>query len=208
MITLTKEIIEKARDYIPIERKHTWCRNVAIACVKQVPVTGNGNEGAFTLPDRWEENTMARQMALASALAQNYLGIWSEEDVLQAVDYDEIMGSHLINQMERLKSDKEIRDKVFNVMYDYNELKKMLNSEIYSRLGHLNDTLSRMLVALQAQDPEKFKDMAEQAQELSLAVKEWESKKAGRIAGDMAKAKIAAKKPKKQDTDKKTETEN
>ena len=128
--------------------------------------------------------------------------------MLQAVDYDEIMGSHLINQMERLKSDKEIRDKVFNVMYDYNELKKMLNSEIYSRLGHLNDTLSRMLVALQAQDPEKFKDMAEQAQELSLAVKEWESKKAGRIAGDMAKATIAAKKPKKQDTDKKTETEN
>lgn len=189
MITLTKEIVEKANDYIPIERKHVWCRNVAAACVSKVTVTGNGAENnAFTLPDRWEENTMARQMAMASALAQNYLGIYSEEDVLQAKDYDEIMGSHLINQLERMKSDRDVRDKVFNILYDYNELKKMLNTDIYSRLGHLNDTLSRALAALQMVRPDSMQELTDQMNELSAAVKDYEKKKAGRVAGDMAKA--------------------
>lgn len=188
MITLTKEIVENANDYIPIERKHVWCRNVATACVSKVTVTGNGAENnAFTLPDRWEENTMARQMAMASALAQNYLGIYSEEDVLQAKDYDEIMGSHLINQLERMKSDRDVRDKVFNILYDYNELKKMLNTDIYSRLGHLNDTLSRAIAALQMVRPDSMQDLTDQVNELSAAVKDYEKKKAGRVAGDMAK---------------------
>ena len=199
MITLTKEIVEKANDYIPIERKHVWCRNVAAACVAKVTVTGNGaDDNAFALPDRWEENTMARQMAMASALAQNYLGIYSEEEVLQAKDYDEIMGSHLINQLERMKSDRDVRDKVFNILYDYNELKKMLNTDIYSRLGHLNDTLSRALAALQMVRPDSMQDLTDQMNELSAAVKDYEKKKTGRIAGDVAKAsrkKKAAEEP-------------
>lgn len=189
MITLTKEAIMNAVDYIPIERKHIWCRNVAAACVVKVTVTGNGaDNNLFTLPERWEENTMARQMAMASALAQNYLGIYSEEEVLQAKDYDEIMGSHLINQLERMKSDRDVRDKVFNILYDFNELKKMLNTDIYSRLGHLNDTLSRALAAMQMVRPESMQELQDQINEISTAVSDYEKKKAGRIAGDVAKA--------------------
>lgn len=187
MITLTKEIIQKANDYIPIERKHIWVRNVAAAVV--VPVTVKSGDSAVVLPDRHEENTMARTMAMASVLAQNYLGLYSEETVLQAADYDEIMSSHLVNQLERMKSDKELRDKIFNILYDYSELKKMLNTEIYSRLGHLNDTLARALVALQSVSPEGMEEAAKQAQELKAIVHEYEKKKAGRIAGDVAKAK-------------------
>lgn len=186
MITLTKEIIQKANDYIPIERKHIWVRNVAAAVV--VPVTVSGGDSSVVLPDRHEENTMARTMAMASVLAQNYLGVYSEETVLQAADYDEIMSSHLVNQLERMKSDKELRDKIFNILYDYSELKKMLNTEIYSRLGHLNDTLARALVALQSVSPEGMEEAAKQAQELKAIVHEYEKKKAGRIAGDVAKA--------------------
>lgn len=186
MITLTKEIIQKANDYIPIERKHIWVRNVAAAVV--VPVTVKSGDSAVVLPDRHEENTMARTMAMASVLAQNYLGLYSEETVLQAADYDEIMSSHLVNQLERMKSDKELRDKIFNILYDYSELKKMLNTEIYSRLGHLNDTLARALVALQSVSPEGMEEAAKQAQELKAIVHEYEKKKAGRIAGDVAKA--------------------
>ena len=186
MITLTKEIIQKANDYIPIERKHIWVRNVAAAVV--VPVTVKSGDSAVVLPDRHEENTMARTMAMASVLAQNYLGVYSEETVLQAADYDEIMSSHLVNQLERMKSDKELRDKIFNILYDYSELKKMLNTEIYSRLGHLNDTLARALVALQSVSPEGMEEAAKQAQELKAIVHEYEKKKAGRIAGDVAKA--------------------
>ena len=189
MITLTKtDIIEKAKTYIPLERKHIWARNVAAACTRNVVVTGNDNGSVIAVPDRCEENSMARTMALASALAQNYLGIWDEEYVMQAADYDEVLSSHLIGQLERMKRDAEIKDKVFDLLEDYTELKKMLNTEIYTRLGHLNDPISRMLIAFQSQDPARFQDVAESAKELGLMVKDWEKKKAGRIAGDVAKA--------------------
>ena len=187
MITLTKEIILNARDYIPIQQKHTWVRNVAAVAI--APVTVSGGDSSVILPDRHEENTMARTMAMASLLAQNYLGVYGEDAVLQEADYDEIMSSHLVNQLERMKSDKELRDKIFNILYDYSELKKMLNTEIYSRLGHLNDTLARALVALQSVSPEGMEEAAKQAQELKAIVHEYEKKKAGRIAGDVAKAK-------------------
>lgn len=186
MITLTKEMIEKANDYIPIERKHVWVRNVSSACVAAVTVKSDDSQ--VLLPDRYEENTMARTMAMASALAQNYLGIYSEETVLQAADYDEIMGSHLVNQLERMKNDKEVRDKIFNILYDFGELRKMLNTEIYSRLGHLNDPLARALVALQGVSPDGMADVAKQVQELSTIVNDYQKKKAGRVAGDVAKA--------------------
>ena len=188
MITLTKETIENAKDYIPVERKHIWCRNVAAACVRTVAVTGENEGSSITVPDRYEENTMARQMALASMLAQNYLGVFDEEKVLQGADYDEIMGSHLVNQLERLKGDKEVRDKIFNILYDYGEVKKMLNAEIYSRLGHLNDTLTRILVAFQSVRPGSLDDLQKDMKDLGLAVKEIEKRRAGRVAGDTAKA--------------------
>ena len=87
-----------------------------------------------------------------------------------------------------MKSDRDVRDKVFNILYDYNELKKMLNTDIYSRLGHLNDTLSRALAALQMVRPDSMQELTDQMNELSAAVKDYEKKKAGRVAGDMAKA--------------------
>lgn len=204
MITLTKEIIENAKDYMPIERKHIWCRNVSTACVAAVTMKSEG-DASILLPDRYEENTMARTMAMASVLAQNYLGIYGEDAVLQAADYDEIMGSHLVNQLERMKSDKDVRDKIFNILYDLGELRKMLNTEIYSRLGHLNDTLARALVALQGVNPEGMEDVANQAKELSAIVNDYQKKKAGRVAGDVAKA---SRRKKKAEEDAPTKEEN
>lgn len=200
MITLTKEIIEKANDYIPLQRKHIWCRNVASVAIQNVTINGGEkSQSAFATPDRYEENTMARQMALASALAQNYLHVYDEETVLQEKDYDEILSSHLVNQLERLKGDRDVRDKVFNILYDFGELKKMLNTEIYSRLGHYNDTLGRAFVALSMSDPQNLEQMSEDLKAIGVAVSDYEKRRAGRIAGDTAKAEKKAREPKPED---------
>lgn len=192
MITLTKEIIEKANDYIPLQRKHIWCRNVASVAIQNVTINGGEkSQSAFATPDRYEENTMARQMALASALAQNYLHVYDVKTVLQEKDYDEILSSHLVNQLERLKGDRDIRDKVFNILYDFGELKKMLNTEIYSRLGHFNDTLGRAFVAMSMSDPQNLEQMSEDLKAIGVAVSDYEKRKAGRVAGDTAKAEKA-----------------
>ncbi len=199
MITLTKEIIENACDYIPLQRKHIWARNVATVSLQNVTLNGGEKNTAFATPDRYEENTMARQMALASALAQNYLKVYPEETVLQEKDYDEILSSHLVNQLERLKGDRDVRDKVFNILYDFGELKKMLNTEIYSRLGHFNDTLGRLFVAISMSEPQDLEQMSEDLKAIGVAVSDYEKRRAGRIAGDTAKAGKSAREPKPED---------
>lgn len=200
MITLTKEIIENACEYIPLQRKHVWCRNVATVALQNVTINGGEkSQSAFTTPDRYEENTMARQMALASALAVNYLKLYPEDTVLQEKDYDEILSSHLINQLERLKGERDIRDKVFNILYDFGELKKMLNTEIYSRLGHYNDGLGRTFVALSMSDPQSMEDLSEDLKSIGVAVSDYEKRKAGRIAGDTAKAERKTREPKREE---------
>lgn len=199
MITLTKEIIENACDYIPLQRKHIWCRNVATVALQNVTLNGGEKDTAFATPDRYEENTMARQMALASALSVNYLKLYPEETVLQEKDYDEILSSHLVNQLERMKGDRDVRDKVFNILYDFGELKKMLNTEIYSRLGHFNDTLGRFFVAISMSDPQNLEQMSEDLKAIGVAVSDYEKRRAGRIAGDTAKAEKAAREPKPED---------
>ena len=195
MITLTKEIIENANDYIPIRRKHIWCRNVASVALQNVTINGGEKNPAFITPDRYEENTLARQMALASALAQNYLRVYPEDAVLQEKDYDEILSSHLVNQLERMKGDRDVRDKVFNILYDFGELKKMLNTEIYSRLGHFNDGLGRTIVAFATSEPGNLEQMSEDLKAIGVAVSDYEKRKVGRIAGDTAKAAREAKEP-------------
>ena len=80
-----------------------------------------------------------------------------------------------------------------------NSEKKMLNTEIYSRLGHYNDTLGRTFVALSMSDPQSMEQMSEDLKAIGVAVSDYEKRKAGRIAGDTAKAKRAAKEPKPED---------
>ena len=192
MLTITKETLLNAIDYIPVEEKQQWADNVAAVAVLPIDLSGkrDGDQKTLPIPPRYEENGIARTFALAQALAQKYLRLYPEGHVLQVADYNEILGSHLLNQIEKLKSDKDVRDKAFNLLYDYGELKKALNTSIYSRLGHMNDPLSRLLVALQAFDPSDLEATIGDLNEVTVAINDYQKKKkrAGRIAGDTAKA--------------------
>ena len=159
------------------------------------------NEGAkestlpiIPVPPRCEENGLARTFALAQALAQEYLKLYPKDKVLLEGDYEEILSSHLVNQIERMKSERDVRDKAFNILYDFGELKKMLNTSIFSKLGHLNDPLSRLLVALQAVDPNEITKATEDLNELKVAINDYQKKKkrAAKVAGETSKAAMAA----------------
>ena len=195
MITITKEILENAMDYMPAEEKQLWADKVANVCIVSVDMTGKDDGGRIIpVPPRCEENNLARTFALAQALAQEYLKIYPKDKVLLEGDYEEILSSHLINQIERMKSERDVRDKAFNILYDYGELKKMLNTSIFSKLGHLNDPLSRLLVALQAVDPNEITKATEDLNELKVAINDYQRKKkrAAKVAGETSKAAMAA----------------
>lgn len=204
MLTVTKEILMNAEDYIETETKQMWADNVANVCVVPIDLSGKkeGSDRTLPVPPRYEENSIARTFALSQAIAQKYLKMYPDDYVLQVSDYEEIQRSHLINQIERMKSDKDTRDKAFNLLYDFGELKKTLNTSIYSRLGHLNDPLSRLMVAMQAFDPSELEHTMAELNDLKIALNDYQKKKkrAGRVAGDTTKAANPVKEEAKGET--------
>lgn len=173
MITITKEMVANARTYIPLEEKRKWCETVSNMLIVRVPMkTTNTETGKETvIPDRFEEQPIGRQMALTALLVKSYLGIMDDTKKLGADDYDEYIGSFIPNQLERLKSDKDVKNKVFDILYDFNEVKKMLNTVIFQKLGHLNDPTVRLMAYLTAIT---LKDVMRGREELEKAKKDIE----------------------------------
>lgn len=161
-IIITKEIIEKAIDYIPLQLKVEMVERIAQECVARVVMTKVGKNGEQEpLPDRCQEQPMLTNLYLMGVLASKYLFIPYDGEYDTREDnpyyglmmplniYDRFAASHVINQLEKLKGDKECRDKVFNILYDYGQFRRMFYDEIHRIVEHRNDVVWRMLAALE-----------------------------------------------------------
>jgi hypothetical protein len=162
-IIITKEIIEKASDYMPLQLKVEMVERIAQECVARVVMTKVGKNGEQEpLPDRCQEQQLLTNLYLMGVLASNYLFIPYEgeydarEDnpyygLMMPLDiYDRFAASHVVNQLEKLKGDKDCRDKVFNILYDYGQFRRMLYDEIHRIVEHRNDVVWRLTEALEA----------------------------------------------------------
>lgn len=161
-IIITKEIIEKANDYTPLQLKVEMVERIAQECVARVVMTKVGKNGEQEpLPDRCQEQPLFTNLYLMGVLASKYLFIPYDGEYDAKEDnpyyglmmplniYDQFAASHVINQLEKLKGDKECRDKVFNILYDYGQFRRMLYDEIHRIVEHRNDVVWRMLAALE-----------------------------------------------------------
>ena len=60
-----------------------------------------------------------------------------------------------------------LRDKAFDLLADFRDLEKMLNTEIYANLAVMNDVVARMNMAMQsAVTPESLQELTAMAEEL------------------------------------------
>jgi hypothetical protein len=57
--------------------------------------------------------------------------------------FDRWAGSHVFNQLERLKRDAELRDKVFDLLADYKDLEKRFSAQLAGLLTVQNDSVVR-----------------------------------------------------------------
>lgn len=162
-IIITKEIIEKASDYMPLQLKVEMVERIAQECVARVVMTKVGKNGEQEpLPDRCQEQQLLTNLYLMGVLASKYLFIPYEGEYDAKEDnpyyglmmplniYDRFAASHVINQLEKLKGDKDCRDKVFNILYDYGQFRRMLYDEIHRIVEHRNDVVWRLTEALEA----------------------------------------------------------
>lgn len=181
-IVITPEIVKNATDYIPLMKKQEMAETIAQKCIVKVLMKytekGDGTD-SVPMPDRYQEYHMYTNLYLMGVLAHEYLHIPYEGDgtgkeiidyenlKMPANVYDQWGASHVLNQLEQMKTDREMREKVFDLLNDYKDFRWMLAHEIDILLGHNNDVVTRMMQALGS----SIKEMAaDSMQELGEAL--------------------------------------
>ena len=169
-ITITKEIMRGADTYVPLLLKTSTAQAIASSSIEKAEFKGGD------VPPHFIENPMTKAKCLMGALLTFYLHIAYDgnDDLNMAVDiYDRFAASHILNQIERMKSDALTRDKAFDLLADYRELEKRVNSEIYSLLSVQNDTVARLsMVMSRGMNPEEVQKTLEEIEKLQGEIEE------------------------------------
>lgn len=144
-IIITKELLSGARDYIPDAVKEAWTAENAPKCFDKLAITADGE----AMPPMYMANSSLKARYLMGAFVGLYLGLdFEPEDeehpaLMSVAEYDRWAGSHVFNQVERMKRFMEIRDKCFDILSDYRDLEKRFHAMIGSLLTVQNDSVIR-----------------------------------------------------------------
>ena len=190
-IILTEDSVKNAVSYVPNKAKDDFCEYCAMRCLQRVNINLTDETGS-AMPDMWMENTSAKARYLMSALLVLYLGYPVKEVEREDGDlwlmseklYDICGRSHIVNQLDRMKGTAAVRDKVFDMLRDYRDLEKRLNTAIYNSLTIQNDPANRIFMKLamdmssEALEAQK-KKLDEIRQELEEMKQKKEEQKAG-----------------------------
>lgn len=151
-IKITEQDILGAATYIGIAVKEQFTRAVAFACLEPVEVQNDGD----TLPTMFRENKKLKAQYLMGTLATllqkpfESQRLESGEELptcMDAEEYDRWAGSHVMNQLERLKKCKDtaVVNKLFDLLYDYKAFEMMLTGAIKDELEVRNDPFNRAI---------------------------------------------------------------
>lgn len=172
-----KDVLSAANAYLPLMEKTQIVSHCAERCIDRVMVN-TGEKFRGDVPPMYRENGQRKRRYLMGILVWAYLRLDfepCEEDkwLLSADDYDAIGGVQLINKIERMKKQGDaLRDKAYDLLADYRDLEKMLNTEIAANLDVMNDVVARMTMsAASAVTPESMKELSEMAETLKVTAK-------------------------------------
>ena len=186
MATITLEDIKKAKSYMPVETKEAVARLMSKLCVltKQ-------SESDIPTPPMKVENRLRKLQCLHGVLAGWYFGGEFEKEKLRYRDengktqerevalcmsvetLDGWLEDHPMNQLERLKKEKTVANKVYDILYDFKAFEMMLNGAIREEIEVANDSTVRMAQAMLAQSS------PESLLETMRVLEEFQKEKAG-----------------------------
>lgn len=177
-----KEVFINAKSYVPLMQKEEIVSHCAERCIDRV-VVNTGEKFRGDTPPMYRENGQRKRRYLMGILARAYLrmdfeGCGGDRWLMSADDYDWVGGVQLINQIERMKKQGDaLRDKAYDLLADYRDLEKMLNTEIAANLDVMNDVVARMTMsAASAVTPESMKELSEMAETLKATAENIQSK--------------------------------
>ena len=162
-VEITTETIERANSYVDLLTKTEFAKYVSQRMFDSLKVTADdGKNGGKVLPSLNKLNAGLRKRYLMGAfvklyLMQDYDPVEGDDALMSQDDYDNYAGSHIFNEMNRLKSNSAIRDKVFDILSDFKELTEIVDTETEGILAALNDPVSRIYMTLtQMATPEEI----------------------------------------------------
>lgn len=181
IICLTEEHLKEASvSYVSMRDKEEFIKDVSPGCFDKMEI---GTENGDPLPPFYKESAVRKHRYMTAALMKLYLRVeygtetegdpWSITDE----DYEAASRSFLISQLERIKkrtADKELQDKIYDLLADYKLLEKLLNAECYGMLPAMNDTMSRFQMMLSAQTtPEAMEALLKATEEAKRELAEY-----------------------------------
>lgn len=149
----TAETIINAESYVPLAKKVEFINYASERCFTSLKITSNPETAqAKVMPSMYKINAALKSRYLLGAflklyLKEEYVPVEGDEWLLSQDDYDNYKSGHLFNEMNRFKSNNEIRDKVFDILSDFKELTTMFEEELAGSLHALNDVVSRIYMA-------------------------------------------------------------
>lgn len=143
-IEITKEMLAGANDYVPCAVKEAWVEENAAKCFDRLAVKVDDDP----LPPMYMVNEGIKRRYLMAALATLYMKQEIEADerdpaLMSEACYDQWAGGHVFNQLDRMKKDGGMKDKCFDLLYDYKDLEKRFSAHIAGLLAVQNDTVVR-----------------------------------------------------------------
>ena len=161
---ITEEMVKRAEEYIPLAQKIAFVEVYSGECLKPVDISTQKlrSDALLPLPQLYEEDLLQKQLVLMKAFLEMYFHVEVSAE-FGCKEYDKFAKSHPMNQLERLKNLLSIKDKVFNIIADYKELKKLFEIGIYNRKASRNDGIERALAGITViNDPETMKKVIEE----------------------------------------------
>lgn len=171
-----KDIFKNAHVYMPVMQKAQIASHCAERCIDKV-VVSTGEKFRGDVPPMYRESGQRKRRYLAGILIRGYLrldfdGAEGDEWLLSADDYDAVGGLQLVlNRIDRMKKQGDaLRDKAYDLLADFRDMEKLLNTEINADLAVMNDVVARMAMsAAGAMTPESLNELAEMAEKLKEA---------------------------------------
>lgn len=176
---LTSEIMGTAKTYMPLTQKTILAEMIARKCLHPIkPQNKEDNiESFLVIPSVVGENILQKEQMLLNVLLSHYFNI--EIPKMDAKLYDKYMGNHLLNQLERYKTDPVYKVKAFDILTDYKTIRKMVDTEIYNIKAKENDVAERILKGISLwsaermlEDPEYLKKMTEEIKKFAETAKQ------------------------------------
>lgn len=159
-ITITAQDIEQANSFLAIEVKASLSQTIAELAIEKVEMKTDANEA---LPPMWKERRGTKELMLMGIFCRAYLNkdfkcnqipvrdaktgelIDTDCDYFMTSEaYNEWAGSHIFNQLDKLKKDKSIADKVYDILDDFYAFRNMVNGEIRDIVEEKNDVVGRL----------------------------------------------------------------